>query len=219
MSDKRSPIAALASTIAHDLNNPLSYMLSNLRFCQDLLAKDALAPAEVKDLRDALGDVSQGIDKLRAIVSGLKSVAAAEEALAEDTESGDSGGPKLAAKNGKAPIVVIDDDKLIALAIARVLSPEHEIVSFADARDALAWLETNKPALVLCDIQMPAMSGFEFYSRLGETKSYPRDRVVFITGNPLGEETRRFLASIENPRVHKPFEPDTLRAVVRAFSR
>lgn len=217
--DEKSPIAALAAKTAHDLNNPLSYMLSNLRFCQDLLAKGAPSAAELVELREALGDIAQGIDKVRTIVAGLKSIAVAEEQLAEPRTASPPTAPKIAVQNGKSPVMVIDDDALVAQAIGRVLGSEHDIVAFHDARDALAWLETHRPALILCDLHMPLMSGAEFYSRLGETKSYPRERIIFITANPHQEESRRFLASIENPRVHKPFEPDTLRAVVRAFSR
>ncbi|MCC6810573.1 MAG: response regulator [Deltaproteobacteria bacterium] len=215
---KKSPVAALAASVAHDLNNPLAYMVSNLRYCTEMLAKPGpIAEAQLVELREALADVGMGVEKMRGIVGALKSLARAEESLASDPAP--AAAPRVATSGGRASIAVIDDDPLIGQAIVRTLGGEHEVVTFTDAREALKWLDTHQPALILCDIHMPEMSGPELYSRLGETKSYPRERIVFITGNAQAESTAHFLDSVENARLFKPFDPDSLKAVVKTFAR
>ncbi len=69
----RDPVAVLAETVCHDLNNPLAYIVSNLRFCQDILAQPTPPNAEqLEELRSAMRDVATGIDGVRAIVTKLR---------------------------------------------------------------------------------------------------------------------------------------------------
>jgi signal transduction histidine kinase len=66
---------ALASQVAHDINNPLAYIVSNLRFCRDLLEQNTLSPQERHDLIEALTDVQSGVEQILTITHNLKSLA------------------------------------------------------------------------------------------------------------------------------------------------
>ena len=74
----RDPVATLAESVCHDLNNPLAYIVSNLRFCQETLAKPTPpTTAQLEELRSAIRDVAKGIDGVRAIVTKLSALATA----------------------------------------------------------------------------------------------------------------------------------------------
>ena len=66
-------------------------------------------------------------------------------------------------------IVVVDDqatNRTIYARIAAAIAPNVEVVAFADPEQALGWLETNRPDLVITDYKMPGVDGAEFVRRL-----------------------------------------------------
>jgi len=76
-----------------------------------------------------------------------------------------------------AKILVVDDDDTILLVFRTHLSKSgHTVETAVDGVDALAKVPSFKPELILLDINMPRMSGFEFAKRLKEnpeTKAIP----------------------------------------------
>jgi CheY-like chemotaxis protein len=112
-------------------------------------------------------------------------------------------------------VLVIDDEPHVARSIALVLSNEHEVVLEQDATDALSRIARGERYdVILCDIMMPVMSGAELYSRIREIAPEEAARIVFITGGTYVPEVRRFLDSVPNVALEKPFDPDALRAFV-----
>lgn len=113
-------------------------------------------------------------------------------------------------------ILVVEDDMDIREALADVLRDEgHEVLVAANGVEALSLLapETPPPCLVLLDLMMPAMNGWEFMSQL---RTSPRKDlpVVVLTGAHDGERVARELGAIGAMR--KPFEiPSLLEHVVR----
>ena len=69
-------VKLLAAQAAHDINNPLAYIVSNLRFCREQLEQDTLTQQERKDINDALADVQSGIEQILGIAQELKTIAA-----------------------------------------------------------------------------------------------------------------------------------------------
>jgi CheY-like chemotaxis protein len=113
-----------------------------------------------------------------------------------------------------ATILTIDDDPMVRRAVARVLSPPHEVVMAENAAAARATLAARSIDLVLCDLRMPGESGMAFYERLLLESPEQAQRLIFLTGGAFSDETRAFLARVPNRRLEKPFEPETLRAMV-----
>jgi CheY-like chemotaxis protein len=126
---------------------------------------------------------------------------------------GVSGGPASSHK-----ILVVDDEEavrdLCTACIHHALGSNCEVVQARDGEEAIAAAEREDPDLILLDIMMPGLDGFEVCRRL---KSTPRTRgipVVFLTA--LGEEKNvdQGLALGGDGYVVKPFNAVTLAAQI-----
>jgi CheY-like chemotaxis protein len=113
-------------------------------------------------------------------------------------------------------VLIIDDEPLLARAIAGTLEPEHDAVEAPSARDALARIRAGERYdVILCDLMMPEVTGMDFYEALGEITPELRPRVVFLTGGAFTERARTFLESIKNRLLVKPFDASTLLKLIR----
>ncbi|WP_426748844.1 two-component regulator propeller domain-containing protein [Myxococcus faecalis] len=116
-------------------------------------------------------------------------------------------------------VLVVDDDALVSGAIRRTLSRENDVDVVVSARQALERLSGPEPRhydVVLCDLMMPEMTGMDLHEALGRAAPAVAERMVFITGGAFTPTARTFLERVENPRVEKPFDPESLRALVRS---
>jgi CheY-like chemotaxis protein len=118
-----------------------------------------------------------------------------------------------AARRGR--VLLIDDDRLIAVAVRRALSADHDVTALLRARDALDRLAAGERYdVILCDVMMPSMTGIEFHDRLSHELPDQADRIVFLTGGAFTSTARTFLDEVSNMRMEKPFEVQALRALV-----
>jgi CheY-like chemotaxis protein len=101
---------------------------------------------------------------------------------------------KYRRETGGAHVLVVDDDPDVRSVMRAFLEKEGCVV--AEAGNGLMALEQvakSRPTLVLLDLTMPEMDGFEFLIKLRETKEYEDIPVVVITGAGLTEEERKRL--------------------------
>lgn len=110
----------------------------------------------------------------------------------------------------KNVILVVDDDKTNLSLAQRILGPQYRIAASNSGQAALKYLENHRPDLILLDINMPDMDGFEVMERLrsnAHTKSIP---VIFLTADSLAETEVRCFRMGATDFVAKPFVPDIL---------
>ncbi|WP_224366590.1 sensor histidine kinase [Hyalangium versicolor] len=78
--DRLAAVGRLAAGVGHEINNPLSYILSNLRFIQrELDRPEAAGLPEKEELMTAIGDAREGADRVRIIVQELKVLSRPDE--------------------------------------------------------------------------------------------------------------------------------------------
>ncbi|MDC0712283.1 response regulator [Stigmatella sp. ncwal1] len=115
-------------------------------------------------------------------------------------------------------ILIVDDDRMVGVAIRRALQREHEVVVLTEAREALERLAAGEPFdLILCDMMMPEMSGMELHEELFRVSSRAAGRMVFLTGGAFTPRAREFLGRVGNPCMEKPFLPEELRQLVQSL--
>jgi CheY-like chemotaxis protein len=112
-------------------------------------------------------------------------------------------------------ILLIDDEDMVLNAIARILN-EHEMVCTQDAGEALARLERDQRFdIIFCDLMMPKMTGIDFYEALLRVRPELAKRVVFLSGGAVTAKAARFLDTVPNQRIEKPFQVQELRRWVQ----
>jgi diguanylate cyclase (GGDEF)-like protein len=117
-------------------------------------------------------------------------------------------------------VLIVDDTKNIhALVKARLNGEPVELHSCFSSADGLAMAGQLLPDLILLDVDMPDMDGFEVCRRLKGQPATMNIPVVFLTGAGSTDEKIRGLELGAVDYVTKPFEPAELRARVRAALR
>ena len=111
-------------------------------------------------------------------------------------------------------IVVVDDDVLSLMNAKNLLLEQDVKVScLRSGSNLLKFMEKNAPDLVLLDILMPDMDGFETYHKLREYEDEAGKKhvpVIFLTGENDSEIERRGLKAGASDFIRKPFNKDVL---------
>ncbi len=117
-------------------------------------------------------------------------------------------------------VLVVDDDTLLREFTATVLRGAGFQVSTANGgHAALDQIATNRPEIVLLDVQMPGMDGIEVCRQIRRNPAYAQMPVVLLTaGNSLDERVRGFDAGADD-FVAKPYDPTELQVRIRALLR
>jgi signal transduction histidine kinase len=127
--------------------------------------------------------------------------------------------PPTAVRRGRrGRVAVVDDEPAIRRAAERLLAPEHDVVSFEDARSVAERIRGGERFdAILCDILMPGMTGIDLHRALREIAPAQADAMIFITGGAFTSEGRAFLDGVTNPVLEKPFDTPEVRRAIRAL--
>jgi CheY-like chemotaxis protein len=126
----------------------------------------------------------------------------------------------VAGANGvpRGRVLVIDDEPRVTQAITRILCREHEVTVVDRASAALELLQSGaRFDVILCDINMPGMSGAELFRELEQLIPEVAARVVFLTAGVATAPVRQFLGTVANACIEKPFRLSELRRVVESL--
>lgn len=113
-------------------------------------------------------------------------------------------------------ILVLDDDEVVAGAMARSLAENHEVVVETDPKRALELLNGGATFdAIIFDVDMRQTSNDEFYEHACAQQPDLSDRFVFLTGG-YTPEASNFLARVSSPRLPKPPPMSELENCVQA---
>jgi CheY-like chemotaxis protein len=116
-----------------------------------------------------------------------------------------------------ALVLVVDDAEKIRAAVRTLLERAgHEVAEAADGRECLRMLYDLKPDLVLLDVSMPDMDGWEALERIRELTWVP---ILMVTARDAPPERVRGLRGGADDYILKPFEPDELLARIETALR
>ena len=119
----------------------------------------------------------------------------------------------------RANVLVADDRPANVLAIQQVLEPlNHNVVSASTGEEVLRALLTNEFAVILLDVQMPIMDGFEIAAQIKRREKTRHIPIIFLTA--VNQEPSDIFQGYEAGAVDyltKPVEPWLVRAKVAAF--
>ncbi|MCL2808428.1 MAG: response regulator [Treponema sp.] len=102
-------------------------------------------------------------------------------------------------------VLIVDDDKANLLELIHILRPEYKLYSAKDGVSALKLARENKPDLILLDIVLPGLSGYEVLAKLKESDNTNDIPVIFITGISETEDENTGLSLGAADYIRKPF--------------
>jgi len=113
-------------------------------------------------------------------------------------------------------ILLVDDDSGIVNYLKLLLSPSYNILYAYNAEGALKQLEEHKPDLILSDVAMPGMDGYELCRRIKADAEICHLPVILVTAKTTTDEQIAGLNTGADAYVTKPFDPEYLQALIRS---
>ncbi|TAN58871.1 MAG: two-component system response regulator [Rhodospirillales bacterium] len=116
----------------------------------------------------------------------------------------------------RASILIVDDDPGNLGVLGRLLRPHYDVLAAPSGEQALK-IATNatKPDLILLDVLMPGMGGYDVLARLRDDPSTQEIPVIFVTGLDATEEEERGLGLGAVDYIAKPYRPTIILARIR----
>lgn len=115
----------------------------------------------------------------------------------------------------RGKVMLVDDEPNILIALEFLLEKEgYHVMSFGNGHDVLAYLQDNEADIVVLDVMMPGMSGFEVASEIRKLPHCDEVRIVFLTAR--GTQADKKLGYISGGEVYmtKPFDNEELVRVI-----
>lgn len=122
--------------------------------------------------------------------------------------------------NETANILVVDDEPSARKTIEMLLLREGYVMHFAaNGPEALGHIEQNQPDVILLDVMMPGMDGFEVCQIIKDSPSLQHIPIILVTALDSKKDLARGLDAGADDFLHKPYNSMELRARVRSMLR
>lgn len=115
----------------------------------------------------------------------------------------------------KKQILAVDDDSSIRELLEFLLRNNYNVVTKKDGMEAMMWLsEGNIPDLIITDIDMPRLNGYEFFKHIRKSGFYRDIPIMVISGLENSKLIITCLQQGADDYILKPFNPASLYAKV-----
>lgn len=112
-------------------------------------------------------------------------------------------------------ILVVDDDEMVLMALDELLRPEgYEVHTVLSGADALKKLDQNDYDLLMLDIIMPEMDGFELCKKIRQIEGCKETPIVFLTAKSREEDRATGIGAGANLFLSKPISPEELLGII-----
>jgi two-component system cell cycle response regulator DivK len=120
----------------------------------------------------------------------------------------------------KKRILIVDDSEDMRVLLAQILEEEgenYDVLFAEDGEQALAEAEREQPDLILLDMSLPGMSGWDVAARLRSNPAFAAIPILAVTAHVLEADQQRALALGCNAHLGKPFDVSTLLDTIEAL--
>lgn len=112
-------------------------------------------------------------------------------------------------------IAIVDDNPVNLSLVEHVLNKHYNIIKLNSGEQLLEFLKSMKPDMILLDIQMPNMNGYEALKKINENPNTADIPVIFLTGEEGVESEREGFKLGAKDFIRKPFDKDIMITRVR----
>jgi CheY-like chemotaxis protein len=203
-----------------DIKNPLAVVIANLAVVADLLGRARVAADRAGLSPEAHDGLCANLDEADSCLRDAQAAAQRIRSAVAPTRAPRASGMRAAVDaSGPRParILIVDDDEGIGRALQRLFR-DYDVVVHTSAQHAVDRMTVGERFdVVLSDVAMPGMSGCELYQQIERFAPEQAKRVIFLTGGANDDRTARFLATVGQPVLAKPFDPPELRGIIKKF--
>jgi len=217
--DQLALLGEIAIGLSHEINNPLAVITFEISMLDKFVqAQSRVAGQEAE--RERIASIRQEIARIGKLIERLSEMAEQEE-YANTTYVGDAKmidftrapGPSVAGPLTGRRILVVDDDPGVRKSCAEILASEgSDVVQASDGLEALARLEQEPFDLVLSDVVMPDMDGYELF--IAARERFPGIPVALMTAFYHDRDhilKRSRLEGLDGVLFKKPIDPERLK--------
>jgi len=117
-----------------------------------------------------------------------------------------------------AKILCVDDSRMIRNMLSKILEGfGHEVLTAVDGVDAMEVARENPVDMVLCDVNMPNMSGISLVAKLRRLDSYKDTPIVMVTTESEGYKKDKSRSVGANGWLHKPFTEEQVENILKRY--
>lgn len=116
----------------------------------------------------------------------------------------------------KPLIVSVDDEINILKLVQHMLEPQYRVLTFSDTGAALTALKKVRPDVIICDINMPGMDGFELHTLMRDSDPLRSVPFIYLTALSDRETFRKGMLQGADDYLVKPFTASELKEAVEA---
>ncbi len=185
----------------------------------DAALRTAIAPGatagQIRAAMKAAGMRSMRESGLALVADGITSIDEINRVLADETPAA----PAIAAAAARR-VIVADDDPMVRMLVKLLLEQEgYEVHEAEDGRKAVEAARAARPDLLLVDLMMPEMDGYETIAALRGDTAFARTAIIALTVESSPQAQQRVFDLGADDYLTKPFDRDVLSARVRAIFR
>jgi two-component system cell cycle response regulator DivK len=124
----------------------------------------------------------------------------------------------MSSSNSKATILYVEDNPDNRMLVRRILlSQDYSLLEAKDGSDALNVLKTERPDLILMDINMPDMDGYTLTAQIKSMPGFERIPILALTANVMRGDKEKTLEAGCDGYIQKPLDIDQLIREVERF--
>lgn len=116
----------------------------------------------------------------------------------------------------KKSIVAVDDSGIVLKMLTKVLGEKYDLHAFSGGKRALQYLKEKTPNLIILDIDMPEINGYEMLKMIKEKEHLQDVPVIFLTSNNDKSHVVKAVAGGAKDYVVKPIDEEILTEKVQA---
>jgi len=216
--DQLALLGEVAVGLSHEINNPLSVITNQLTLLERFVSTSANASDADRE-RNRIQAVKHEVKRIEEHLQRLCEMAE-DQHYASTSYLGDarmidlSETPRGAERplDGRR-VLVVDDDTAVRGSVVEFLNAEGcQVESAAEGAEALVRMESHQFDVVISDVVMPGMDGYDLFQRVRQL--YPGTHVVLMTAFYYDKDhviKRSRLEGLEGVIFKKPVDPDRLR--------
>jgi len=114
-------------------------------------------------------------------------------------------------------ILSVDDEEKNLRITQHIFEDDYQFVSASSGEDALEKIKEFVPAVILLDIMMPGIDGYEVCKIIKSDRRFDLTKIILISGKAMLEERLKGYEMGADDYVVKPFDPDELLAKIKIF--